>query len=406
MPTTNRRDSDSHDRPTHCERALGALMGLAVGDALGAPLEGLSAQQIRSQYGLVADYVDGARAWKRKPYRWRLPGLYSDDTQQALALADCLLSRGRIDPDWLAECYLAMATPRGSYVGSHRGVGKSFREVLDALERGVSPRESGRDSAGIGAAMRIAPLGIAFAGRPDGLFEAVLDASLITHRDCRSLAGALAVAHAVRRLVEGEDRTAGFLLRLAGDVARDERRLALDYGQRVTSLRDHYHSLSAALAHAETILDRPREQALAALVDEANRHGADPVCRKATMGFPPACIPTCLYLFLTTESFEEAVVEVVNLGGDADTTGAILGALAGAFYGVESIPDRLRDGLQNREGVELRASALAAGTAEGLSIPDLIETERLLSEREAARRETLLTQQHPHGGDLGANRRM
>ena len=71
---------------TRIDRVRGCLLGMAIGDALGAPLEGLGAQQIRAHYQLVTDYVDGARAWKKKPYRWRLPGLYSDDTQQALAL--------------------------------------------------------------------------------------------------------------------------------------------------------------------------------------------------------------------------------------------------------------------------------------------------------------------------------
>ena len=145
---------------TRMDRARGCLLGLAVGDALGAPLEGLSAQQIRAHYGLVDDYVDGARAWKKKPYRWRMPGLYSDDTQQALALCDVLLECGRIDLDRLAELYLGMATPKGAYVGAHRGVGRSFRQVLAGLERGVSPRETGQASAGIGAAMRIAPVAL------------------------------------------------------------------------------------------------------------------------------------------------------------------------------------------------------------------------------------------------------
>ena len=83
------------------------------------------------------------------------------------------------------------------------------------------------------------------------------------------------------------------------------------------------------------------------------------------MGFPPACIPTCLYLLLTTDSFEEAVTEVVNLGGDTDTAGAILGAMAGAYYGVDAIPARWLDGLQNREGIEARAIALAQRSTAG-----------------------------------------
>ena len=79
------------------DRVRGCLLGLAIGDALGAPLEGLTAQQIKTHYGRVKNYVDGVQAWKRKPYRWRLRGLYSDDTQQALALCDVLLEHGRVD---------------------------------------------------------------------------------------------------------------------------------------------------------------------------------------------------------------------------------------------------------------------------------------------------------------------
>lgn len=375
---------------TRLDRVRGCLLGLAVGDALGAPLEGLSAQQIRAHYGLVVDYVDGVRAWKKKPYRWRMPGLYSDDTQQALALCDVLLERRRVDPDRLAELYLGLATPKGSYVGAHRGVGRSFRQVLAELERGVSPRESGQTSAGIGAAMRIAPVALYFSGEPEAMFESVMDASLMTHRDIRSLAGAVAVAHAVRRLASGALRDPSFLLWLAADVARYENVIAERFGHLVASLGTHRSSLSCAIANTERHLDLPREQALAALVEEANRHGAEPTCKRATMGFPPACIPTCLYLLMTTDSFEEAAIDVVNLGGDTDTTGAILGALAGAHYGIDAIPERWLSRLQNREAIDLRARALHRRSTEGLDIPDLIEREHELSVLEGACRDSLL----------------
>ena len=390
---------------TRIDRVRGCLLGLAVGDALGAPLEGLSAQQIRSHYGQVVDYVDGSRAWKKKPYRWRMPGLYSDDTQQALALCDVLLEQRRVDPDRLAELYLALANPKGAYIGAHRGVGRSFRQVLADLERGVSPRLTGQTSAGIGAAMRIAPVALYFLGEPDAMFEAVMEASLMTHRDVRSLAGAMAVAHAVRRLAAGALREPSFLFRLAADVAKEEERIASRYAHIVSSLDLHSRSLSQALAHVESLLELPRERALAGLVEEANRHGADPVCKRPTMGFPPACIPTCLYLLLTCDTLEEALIEVVNLGGDADTTGAILGALGGAHHGVAAIPDRWLDRLQNREAIDLRAAALARRSAEGLDIPDLIGTEHALSAQEGACRERLLAHSQ-NGGDLGANRRI
>src|SRR5262249_21381333 len=151
----------------------------------------------------------------------------------------------------------------------------------------------------------------------------------------------------------------------------------------VTNVDTHARSLSRAIAHAESLLESPRDRALGALVDEANRHGAEPPCRRPTQGFPPACIPTCLYLLLATESFEEAVTEVVNLGGDTDTVGAILGALAGAHYGVDAIPERWRAGLQNREGIEARSLALAERSSAGMQIPDLIATEHALTRKES-----------------------
>lgn len=389
------------------DRVRGCLLGLSVGDALGAPLEGLTAQQIRSHYGLVVDYVDGSRAWKKKPFRWRMPGLYTDDTQQALALSDVMLEYGAVEPERLADLYLRLATPKGTFVGAHRGVGKSFRAVITKLEAGVSPRETGEHSAGIGAAMRIAPVALYFSGgadTADAMFESVMASSLMTHRDVRSLAGALTVVHALCRVLDGEPLAASMLFRLAGDVTASTARLIERYPESV-EVGLHVDSLPRAIAHVESVLDKPRDQAMAALVEEANRHGASPTCKSPTMGFPPACIPTCLYLLMTTDSFEDALIEIVNLGGDADTAGAILGAMAGALHGVDAIPERWLDRLQNRDGIDARARALAARSARDQVIPDLVTREHSLSRDEVRCRENL--RPYPqNGGDLGANRRV
>src|SRR4051794_29760725 len=128
--------------PSRIDRVRGCLLGMAVGDALGAPLEGLTAQQIKTHYGRVKNFVDGVQAWKRKPYRWRLRGLYSDDTQQALALCDVLLEYGAIDTDRLADLYLALATPKGSFAGAHRvSAGASARcsAISSVASRPVGP---------------------------------------------------------------------------------------------------------------------------------------------------------------------------------------------------------------------------------------------------------------------------
>ena len=384
------------------DRVRGCMLGLATGDALGAPLEGLSAPQIRAHYGLVDQFVDGHRAWKKKPYRWRMPGLYTDDTQQALALAEVLLDCGKVEGERLAELYIALANPKGSYIGAHRGVGRSFRQVLNDLERGVDPIQTGQASAGIGAAMRIAPLALHFQDDRSGMFDSMMTASLMTHRDIRSLSGASAVLHTIRRIMLGEERDASLLFRIASDVAKDEDLIGSRFPE-VSSVDAHGHAMSRAVAHVESVLELPRERALAMLVEEANRHGAEPVCKRPTMGFPPACIPTCLYLWMTTDSFEDALIEVVNMGGDADSAGAILGAFAGAFFGVNEIPDRWLAQLQNRQGIDVRARALARQSKAGLVIPDFIRTEQWLSELEANCREALLATSG-NGGDLGANR--
>ncbi len=384
------------------DRVRGCLLGLAIGDALGAPLEGLTMQQIKTHYGRVKNYVDGVQAWKRKPYRWRLRGLYSDDTQQALAICDVLLELGRIDQERLADHYLALATPKGAFLGAYRGIGRTLRQVIIDLQHGVPPRRCGQKSAGIGAAMRIAPVALHFGENQPEMVGSVLAASIMTHRDIRSLSGALTVAHAIRRLAAGAAREPSMLLWIAADVARDESRIPRECGDLVIGYDRHARALSRAIAHVESILDLPRDRALAALVDEANRHGAEPICRRPTMGFPPACIPTCLYLLLTTDSFEEALTEVINLGGDTDTAGAILGAMAGAHYGLAQIPRRWLDGLQNRAGIDARATALAQGSPHGIEIPELVATEHELS-----RKEELYLEQHAscsrNGGDRGAN---
>jgi ADP-ribosyl-[dinitrogen reductase] hydrolase len=385
------------------DRVRGCLLGSAVGDALGAPLEGLSSQQIKSHYGRVKTYVDGVQAWKRKPYRWRMRGLYTDDTQQALALCDVLLELGRIDQERLADLYLSLAAPKGTFSGAHRGLGRSFRHVLEALERGVPAHLSGQSGAGIGAAMRIAPVPLYFGDDLGGLFDSAIAASLMTHRDIRSLSGAMAVAHAIRRLVAGDPRDPSLLLWIAADVVKDEKRLAAEYAHIVIKLGEHARCLPRMIALAESVLDLPRDRALNALVDEANRHGAEPSCKRPTQGFPPACIPTCLYLLLTTDSFEEALTDVVNLGGDADTAGAILGAMAGAHYGVDAIPRRWLDGLQNRQGIDARALALAEGSSDGLDIPDLVATEQELTRRESETLEQFMFVARG-GGDRDANR--
>ena len=233
------------------------------------------------------------------------------------------------------------------------------------------------------------------------MYDSVMAASLMTHRDIRSLSGALAVSHAVRRLAAGESKDPSLLFRIASDVSKDEKRIGTDHGETVIKIEQHGGSLGRAIAHAESILDATRERALAAIVDEANRRGAEPECKRPTMGFPPACIPACLYLLLATDSFEEAVSEVVNLGGDTDTAGAILArwpALTTAPTRSATMARRIAESCGRRcPGI-----ALAQRSAVGLHIPDLIATEQFLTRKEGESLEQFASAVR-NGGDRDAN---
>ena len=213
--------------------------------------------------------------------------------------------------------------------------------------------------------------------------------------------GALLVAHAVRRLTAGEERDPSLLLWIAADAARDEERIAEEYGDVIISYDRHAKAISRVIAHVESLLDMSRDRALAAVVEEANRHGAEPACKRPTMGFPPACIPTCLYLLLTTDSFEEAITEVINLGGDTDTAGAILGALAAPITESARFPGA---GLTASRIVPASKLSLrlAQRSAHGLDIPDLIATEQELNRKEEAYLEQYASFSR-NGGDRGAN---
>ena len=163
----------------------------------------------------------------------------------------------------------------------------------------------------------------------------------------------------------------------------------------------HAGGLSRAIAHAEALLDLPRSRRLAVSRDRGQPPRCRPDLPARHHGLPPACIPTCLYLLMTTDSFEEALTEVVNLGGDTDTAGAILGALAGAYYGVDAIPDRWLDGLQNREGIDAWAIALAQRSRRGIPHPGL-DRHRAISHPQGRREFRVVRLGHASGGDRDA----
>lgn len=263
-------------------RALGAYLGLAVGDALGAPVEFLTAREI-AQRGVHSEMTGGG--WLKLK-----PGQITDDTEMSLCLGRAWLQAGGWDARMAAEHFAGWVKRNPIDIGNtcRRGI---RRYMLD----GTLQAEFSEGAAGNGAAMRILPIALATYGN-DALFErAAVEQAHLTHHHPLSDAATLALGRMVHTL-------------LSGQGVRQCRKLAN------------------------------------ALVEAHPKFKFTPYPKRAS-GYIVDTMQTVLHHFFSTDSFESCVVETVNRGEDADTTAAIVGMLAGALYGVESIPKRWLDRL-------------------------------------------------------------
>lgn len=290
------------------ERALGAYLGLAVGDALGASVEFLTPTEIRHRYGELRDIVGGG--WLRLK-----AGQVTDDTQMSLALGAALLEAGGWDLKSIAEHWLAWLKSKPIDVGNtcRRGLQRYRRD--GSLEAPFSDGDAGN-----GALMRVLPA-ILFAFRdPELLTRCVIEQAHVTHHHPLSDAATLCFAHMLADLLHG----------------------------------GHWRDKLAKLrAHAK------------ALVATHRQFRFDPYPKRAT-GYVVDTVQTVLHAFFTTDSFESCLIETVNCGGDADTTGAIAGMLAGAHYGVGAIPARWHKRLDRAVHAEIMRQVeglLALGAA-------------------------------------------
>ncbi|MGN6327291.1 ADP-ribosylglycohydrolase family protein [Pseudolysinimonas sp.] len=283
------------------ERALAALHGLAIGDALGMPTQLLSPDEVTARFGAL----DGFRAAAADhPIAAGLPaGSITDDTEQALLLARLLLETGGRVPagEWAER--LAAWEDRMRERGSLDLLGPSTRAAIAAIRAGADPSEAGRGGTTNGAAMRIAPVGIAVPSRDLGaLVDRVAEACRPTHDTGIAIAGAAAVAAAVSAGLEGADRAAATEVAIA----------AAELGER----RGHWvagASVAARIGWAATL----GPERLVALVGTS----------LATQESVPAAFGL---LAIAGGDGWTACVAAARAGGDSDTIGAMAGAIAGA----------------------------------------------------------------------------
>ncbi len=303
--------------PNTLARYRGCLLGLAAGDALGTTLE----FRAPGAFQPVQDIVGGG------PFHLR-PGQWTDDTSMALCLADSLIHCQGFDPvdqleryvRWYRQGYL-------SSTGACFDIGNTVRAALHHFEQTRDPNSGSTHphSAGNGSLMRLAPVPMFYASVPEEAIEKSGQSSRTTH-------GAKVAVDACRYF-------GGLLAGALNGVPKEE------------LLSDRYSPVPGYW-QGERALD-PAIEEIAAGSFKRKRPP-----EIVGSGYVVRSLEAALWAFYHTESFQEGCLAAVNLGNDADTTGAIYGQLAGAYYGEQEIPENWRAKLALREQIEAFAARL------------------------------------------------
>jgi len=302
------------NRETLRSKFLGSLIGTAAGDALGASVEGW---RMTAEGDVEALAESG------------LPLIYTDDTHMAIGVAESLIAKRGFDGEHMMRTFI------GNYkLEPFRGYGpgppRIFRMIKggEAWDRAAEKLYAG-GSYGNGSAMRIAPVGVFYHDDPIALKQVACESSQITHAHELGKEGAALQAGAVA-LATGAEPSSPFnridFLRGLSDFVEHE-----VYRQKLRSVE----RLSGERDKVRVVLE------LGNGIEAFNS------------------VPTAIYSFLThPQSFAQAVIYAISLGGDTDTIAAMTGAISGAYLGIEAIPEAWRRRLENREYIEELAEKL------------------------------------------------
>lgn len=260
------------------ERARASYLGLAIGDALGATTEFMTPCEIKAKFKVHRKIVGGGWLYLK-------PGQVTDDTEMSLAIGKALMIAGQWDLKGIADHFLGWMRSKPIDIGA-----TCRRGIRDYKLKGQLQAPYNDWDAGNGAAMRMAPVALFTLGDPLRLKEYAVKQAHLTHNHTLSDAACVVIGQMVQQAILGTDRH---------KLHETTRVLVAEY----PSFRYNNYRGNASPYVVDTL-------------------------------------QTVFHYLFSTASFEECLIGVVNQGGDADTTGAIAGMIAGAFYGLDAIPAR------------------------------------------------------------------
>jgi len=303
------------------------LFGIAVGDALGVPVE-FENRRVRLN-NPVTDMI-GYGTYNLPP------GTFSDDSSLTFCLAEALTSGfdlNTIGQNFVKWLYKNYWTPRGNVFD----VGIATRQAIDRLAKGVRPDLAGGfdvSSNGNGSLMRISPLLFYLLDKPiNERYEMTKQVSSITHGHIRSVIACFYYLEFARQLFEHKDK---FEI----------------YTNLQTEITTHLTSLSIDPIEV-ALFDRLLKQNIHELTED----------NIFSSGYVLHTLEASIWCLLTTDNYKDAVLKAVNLGEDTDTTGAVTGGLAGLLYGFENIPSNWVKQIARHDDIANLADRLAGNLA-------------------------------------------
>jgi ADP-ribosyl-[dinitrogen reductase] hydrolase len=308
------------------KRIEGCFLGLAVGDALGVPVEFSNRKSLK--LNPVID-MRGYGAWHQPPGTW------SDDSSLAFCTAESLSNGYNLEE----MGKLFMRWKQEGYWGAHHNVfdiGNTTRSAIDRIVRGEHPLYSGdfdEESNGNGSLMRIAPASIYFyQSGNEQLIERMREVSGITHRHFRSVLSCFIFSKIVQRIMDGEAKANAF-----GKAIKEINEYLRTQEFNPDELDLFKRILDGSLANAE---------------EDSIR----------SSGYVLHTLEASLWCFMNSDTYQQAVLKAVNLGGDTDTTACVTGALAGLYYGEEEIPSSWKTSIARVADIRSLATKFAAAT--------------------------------------------
>jgi ADP-ribosylglycohydrolase len=297
-------------------RAQAIFFGLALGDALGWPIEFLTMRKINIKYGELGI---------QEPPD---PAQFSDDTQTSIAVAKGLIDAGEADIDTLMGSVSHHLIEWNNSPENNRAAGHIVTEAVRTLEAGVPWKEAGSQSEGNGSSIRVSPVGFLYQHDPDRLREVAYATSIATHAHPSDVAATIAAAYVVKLALD--------------NVPPNQ------YLQRVLAFTKGISaSFDAVMKRIEHVIEWTDE--LAAM----NYLGNGWIGQDA--------VSMAVYCAVRhKDNYVEAVRRAVNIPGDSDSVGCIAGALVAARTGLDSIPVDWVARLERREELTELANQLAA----------------------------------------------